>query len=217
MKNFEAIIFDMDGLLLDSERIWLIAFQEACLEFNLGDRTDLFNQCIGTNSEATKNILRNGLGDKVDYVKFWSLCRANYHAETKIKPIPVKDGATDLLKHIKALQLPMAVATSTHTEFAITKLENAGLLEFFNKVIGGEQVSHSKPLPDIYLKATDSLQVMAKNCLALEDSENGVKSALAACLTVVQIPDLVEPSQTFRLNGHIILENLTEVINFKFN
>ena len=217
MNNFEAIIFDMDGLLLDSERIWLIAFQEACQEFNLGDRTDLFIQCIGSNSEATKNILRNGLGDKVDYVKFWSVCRANYHAETKNKPISVKDGAIDLLKYIKALQLPLAVATSTHTEFAIKKLENAGIREYFNEIIGGEQVSNSKPLPDIYLKAANTLQVKAKNCLALEDSENGVKSALAAGLTVIQIPDLVEPSRSFKLNGHIILQNLTEVISFKFN
>ncbi|MCP4075406.1 MAG: HAD family phosphatase [Gammaproteobacteria bacterium] len=217
MNHFEAIIFDMDGLLLDSEIIGLKTFQQTCEEFNLEDKTDLFIQCIGTNSEATKNILSNGLGLEVDFVTFWGICRSKYHAETKTKAIPLKQGVIDLLQHIKSLQLPVAVATSTHTEFALTKLGNAGIVDFFDMVIGGEQVRNSKPKPDIYLKAVEQLNVEPSNCLALEDSENGVKSALAAGLTVIQIPDLVTPSCIIEQNHHIILDSLSEVPDYQFN
>ncbi len=216
MNNFEAIIFDMDGLLLDSERIGLVTFQQTCQQFELGDKTELFIQCIGTNSESTKKILSEGLGHEVDFTEFWSICRARYHAETKTKAIPLKEGVVDLLESITSLQIPIAVATSTHTEFAFQKLENAGIKNYFNTVIGGEQVNNSKPLPDIFLKAVDKLQVDAGKCLALEDSENGVKSALAAGLTVIQIPDLVKPSKSLNPIKHIVLNSLTEVRHFKF-
>ncbi len=216
MNHFDAIIFDMDGLLLDSEIIGLQTFQQTCEEFDLGDRTDLFIQCIGTNSEATKNILSNGLGPEVDFVTFWSIFCSKYHAETKTKAIPLKQGVIDLLQHIQTLRLPVAVATSTHTEFALIKLNNAGIADYFDRVIGGEQVSNSKPLPDIYLKAVEKLNVEPANCLALEDSENGVKSALSAGLIVIQIPDLVKTSHKIQPN-HIILDSLTKVANFNFN
>ena len=217
MNHFDAIIFDMDGLLLDSEIIGLQTFQQTCEEFGLGDRTDLFIQCIGTNSETNKNILSNGLGSEVDFLTFWDICRSKYHAETKTKAIPLKQGVIDLLQHIQTLRLPVAVATSTHTEFALTKLNNAGIVNYFDIVIGGEQVSNSKPLPDIFLKAVEKLNVEPANCLALEDSENGVNSALSAGLTVIQIPDLVKPDRHKNQSNHIILDSLTEVANFNFN
>ncbi len=217
MNNFEAIIFDMDGLLLDSEKIGLIAFQETCQQFELGDKTDLYIQCIGTNSESTKKILSSGLGDEVDFVHFWSICREKYHAETKTKAIPLKEGVKGLLRHLQSLQLPAAIATSTHTEFALLKLNNAGIADFFDIVVGGEQVNKSKPFPDIYLKTVKQMKTNAHKCLALEDSENGVKSALAAGMTVIQIPDLIKPSAPVKTSRHIILNSLKEVQSYKFN
>ncbi len=217
MKNFEAIIFDMDGLLLDSEIMGFNAFKKTCKQFELGNRDDLYFQCIGANSEATKRILSTGLAGAVEFDIFWKICRDSYHQDIATNGTPLKKGAQELLSHIQSLQIPLAVATSTTTDIAKTKLDNAGIINFFTKIIGGDQVSNSKPLPDIYLKAVSELGVNASHCIALEDSENGVISATAAGLSVIQIPDLIAPSETLRKNGHIILDSLNDVINFNFD
>ena len=216
MKTFEAIIFDMDGLLLDSERMAYNAFQQTCRQFELGDRNELYMQCIGTNADATKKILSEGLGDDVEFDHFWKICRATYHEAIATKGIPLKEGVTTLLEHISSLNIPAAIATSTQTDIAQTKLQNSGILDYFRIIIGGEQVRKSKPHPDIYLKAVTELAVNASKSLALDDSENGVKSASSAGLTVIQIPDLVQPSAALKQNGHIILDSLQEVVYFDF-
>ena len=87
----------------------------------------------------------------------------------------------------------------------------------FDTIIGGDQVKKSKPHPDIYLKAAEALEVRTNDCLALEDSENGVRSAVAAGMTVVQIPDLVKPSYDLLKLGHIVLNSMQEVLHFEFD
>jgi len=159
---------------------------------------------------------RASSSDAVNFTIFWKACRARYHEAITTRGIPLKDGVLEFLRYIRSLQLPMAVATSTQTDIAKTKLRDTGILDYFQIVVGGEQVRHSKPHPDIYLKAAAELAVNARNCLALEDSENGVKSASAAGLTVIQIPDLVQPSTALKQNGHIILDSLLDVVYFDF-
>jgi len=93
------------------------------------------------------------------------------------------------------------------------KLKNSGLLEYFQLVIGGEQVKKGKPNPDIYLHVADRLSVNPQYCLALEDSENGVKSAVSANMRVIQIPDMVQPSDELKQLGHTVLPSLYDVIH----
>ena len=110
----------------------------------------------------------------------------------------------------------MAVATSTRTEWAKVKLSDSGILHYFDKIIGGEQVSNSKPDPEIYLRAASELSSEPSKSLALEDSPNGVKSAVAAGLTVIQISDLVQPDENLLKMGHIVLGSLAEVQDYDF-
>jgi beta-phosphoglucomutase-like phosphatase (HAD superfamily) len=110
----------------------------------------------------------------------------------------------------------MAVATSTRTKRATEKLGDAGLLDYFKIVIGGDQVEQGKPDPEIYLKAASALSSAPSRCLALEDSANGVKAAVAAGMTVVQIPDLVPPSDELLQLGHIVLSSLADVPKYDF-
>src|SRR5207253_2615312 len=121
------------------------------------------------------------------------------------------------LDHLDSLQIPVAVATSTKSARAMQKLGDAGIGGRFKAVIGGDQVENSKPHPDIYLKAAAALGVLAEKCLALEDSENGVRSAFSAGMTVIQVPDLVEPSEALRSLGHVILGSLREVPGYEFS
>ncbi len=216
IDKFEGVIFDMDGLLLDTERIALDMFNEALKSFGLEEENELFISLIGTNSKTSTLLLQEGLEGKVDTKEFSKVWTKLYKEKTTYTPIPVKNGVKALLNFLKSIDMDIAVATSTKTDMAIGKLENAGLIENFEIVVGGDMVQHGKPNPEIYLLAASKLGVNPKNSLALEDSENGVKSAYDAGLTVVQIPDLVTPSQSLQKLGHIILPSLDDVIGYAF-
>ncbi len=215
-KRFHAAIFDMDGLLLDTERIALLTFLEACEHFGIGAQTEVFNRCIGTSEALGLAILEAGLEGKVDHREFRRDWESRYVASTTHRPIPLKDGAADLLEHLASLSMPLAVATSTNTPRATQKLRDAGILDRFDAIVGGDQVPRSKPNPDIYLKAAATLGADPGKCLALEDSENGVRAALSSGMTVIQVPDLVDPAPHVREFGHIILRSLREVADHAF-
>jgi HAD superfamily hydrolase (TIGR01509 family) len=198
VKQFAGIIFDMDGLLIDSERVALATFQQACDLLSLGDHSALFLQCIGTNKRRGEEILAAGLADD---------------AHTLNNAISIKAGAVSLLTTIRSHGIPMAVATSTETKRALQKLRCADIEHYFDHVVGGNQVHRSKPEPDIYLRAAELLAISPASALALEDSENGV---LAAGMTVVQVPDLVQPSAAFRAKGQHVIRSLNDVANYDF-
>ena len=216
MKNFSAVIFDMDGLILDTERLAFEAFQTTSSRFGLDDLSELFKQCIGTNDELGKSILKDGLDGVADYKEFGLAWMREYKRITLERPIPLKHGVEELLPYIESIEVPMAVATSTQALRAKEKLEDAGLLDYFKFIIGGDQVERGKPHPEIYLKAASALASAPSKCLALEDSANGVKAAVAAGMTVVQIPDLVPPSDELLLLGHIVLSSLADVPKYDF-
>ena len=217
MQHFRAVIFDMDGLLLDTERIALSSFLETCEHFGIGEHTDVFMKCIGTNTALGKQVLKEGLNGKVDHTEFERVWDTKYSRYTSNGPLPLKDGAIELLEQLAAMKMLLAVATSTSSVRAMQKLRDAGILDKFDTVVGGDQVQHSKPHPAVYLKAAEALRVMPQMCLALEDSENGVRSAVSAGMTVVQIPDLVQPCPNLRVLGHIVLGSLRDVASYPFD
>jgi putative acetyltransferase len=216
MKHFAAVIFDMDGLLLDTERVALVAFEEACRRLDLVLPGEVFVRCLGGNKEASRRILEEALRGVAEVDAFRGAWDEAYLARVAREPVGVKEGAMRLLEHIGSLGVPAAVATSTTTSRARAKLETAGLLPHFTQVVGGDQVTRSKPDPAIYLRAAQVLQVDPGECLALEDSENGVRAAVAAGMCVVQIPDLVPPSPELLRLGHIVLPSLTCVSTYPF-
>jgi HAD superfamily hydrolase (TIGR01509 family) len=214
MRRFEAIIFDMDGLLLDTERIAQSAFLETCRELGVCGQDELFIRCIGTNQARGREVLRAGLQGQADFLRFEQVWEAKYVERISHGPIPVKEGALELLERVLSLRIPAAVATSTRTARAQEKLRKSGILDRFQTVVGGDQVRNSKPAPDIYLRAAEVLSARPEACLALEDSENGVRAAVSAGMTVVQIPDLVQPSPDLLALGHIVLPSLRDVADY---
>ena len=217
MKRFEAIVFDMDGLLLDSERIVLDAFLLVCEHFELGDRTELLKQCIGTNRDYTRARMTEAFGSGVDFNEFQNMWTLKHEEIVGDDAMPLMDGARELLDLIQQLDIPRAVATSTRSALALVWLEKVDLLHYFEFVVGGDQVTNSKPDPEIYLAATQKLGCNPTSCLAFEDSENGVRAALGAGLRVIQVPDLVAPSANVRALGHTILASLRDVPGYHFD
>ncbi|GEM79050.1 hypothetical protein VSU01S_12950 [Vibrio superstes NBRC 103154] len=135
-----------------------------------------------------------------------------YHEVTEHQAIPIKEGVIELLEWLKANQIPMAVATSTDLRLAKVKLQLAGLERYFDNVTCGCEVTHGKPDPEIYVLAASRLNVEPQYCLGFEDSNNGVRAGIVAHLQMIQIPDLVEPTDEIKALGHTILPSLKAVV-----
>ena len=210
MINFQAAIFDMDGLLLDTERVCMGVFEEACGTLALPFYRETYLNIIGRNAAGIREIfLEAYAGDCDAVIAEWRAC---YHEIVENKAIPVKPGVTALLEWLQTEKIPMAVATSTASPVAQKKLELAGLDQYFSAVATGCEVSQGKPSPEIYHLAARRLGVDANNCLAFEDSNNGVRAAVAAEMFTYQIPDLVEPCDDVRALGHRILPSMRYVL-----
>jgi HAD superfamily hydrolase (TIGR01509 family) len=210
--KYKAAIFDMDGLLLDTERIFLDAFINTCTDLNHRFDMSLFISIIGTNSIKTKDILTEGFGRGFNHDRFREVWIRHVESYLSDNSIPLKSGAVNLLEKISSVPLPMAIATSTRYSDAIKSLESTSIINYFRFVVGGDHVTNGKPHPEIYLKVADRLGMSPVECIVFEDSENGVKSAHAAGMCVIQVPDLVTPTEEIKALGHRIYDSLDMVI-----
>jgi HAD superfamily hydrolase (TIGR01509 family) len=212
LKNYQAAIFDMDGLLLDTERLCKNIFQEACEFLSVPFLEDIYLDIIGRNSKGIEQVIRAGYGSDLDYPALHEAWRWRYNAVVKHQAIPIKEGVVELLTWLKGNNIPTAVATSTQQDVAKIKLELAGLDGFFDVLTTGCEVKNGKPDPEIYLLAAQRLDVHPELCLAFEDSNNGVLAAVNANMQTYQVPDLVEPSAAILALGHTVSPSLSAVL-----
>ena len=208
-----ALIFDLDGLLLDTETIARDAFVKACHQVGWY-RTDMdvYIRCIGRHGPEIEEILKDGYGQDFPWEEIGPLCQQLYHEFIDHQPADIKPGALELLKYATKKSLPCGIATSSHAPTADSKLTLSNLAGYFSVIVTGDDVKYSKPNPEPYLLAAERLEANAAQCWALEDSENGVRAAVSAGCTVFQVPDLVEPSRELRQLGHDVVSSLREVL-----
>jgi len=153
----------------------------------------------------------NGYGNDFPFDAIGKVWKKKYLNAVQNKPVPLKTGALLLLQHLKKEGTRRVVVTSTNKELALRKLTNAEIVHFFDFILGRDEVKQGKPNPEIYLTACRELGEEPADCLAIEDSDNGVLAAHNAGLTVIQVPDLVEPSERVRGLRHKILNSLDDV------
>jgi HAD superfamily hydrolase (TIGR01509 family) len=201
----------MDGLLLDSERLALETFAAACRNAGIEPDLGLYLPCIGTTVEATRRILIDGFGPAFPIDEITAEWSRIYMAAVRQGSVPLKPGARELLETVARAGIPAGVATSTARAIALHKLGAAGLSPFIAVVVAGDEVPAGKPHPAPYLEATRRLGREPRRSWAVEDSEHGVRSALAAGLYVIQVPDLVPPTAEVRALGHRIVDSLDGV------
>ena len=207
-----AVLTDMDGLLLDSERLARDAFVQACRDIGLPANLEVYHQCIGSTYAKTEEILSAHYGADFSYEVLDTRWSHLYHARLAESPVPVKDGARELLEFLTAREIPIALVTSTRRGTAVEKLEKTGLHAYFAHLICGGETELGKPSPDPYLAAARGLDMDPRRCWALEDSVNGVRAALSAGCVVYQVPDLVAPTEELRRLGHRIVMSLHDVL-----
>ena len=201
-----AVFFDMDGLLLDSESALLACWREASQVLDLRVDDGVWLSMIGLSDAVCGQLLAESVGD-THAQALQERCQTLYDARVE-QGIPVKSGAFELLALLQAHAVPRAVVTSTWRERARQKLAKAGLLPHVLDVIGGRCVPRVKPAPDPYLLAAERLGVQPARCVVLEDSAAGVRAALAAGMTAIQVPDLSHPDAAIRALGHRIVASL---------
>lgn len=204
-----AVLFDMDGLMLDSERAMLGAWRAAALAESIQADDALWLSMVGVHDRASFAILSERLGEDAA-TRLRAAGDRLYDAQVAAG-LPHKNGLIELLDLLDAHGIAKAVATSTRRKRALAKLEASGLIDRFAVIVTGSDVEHPKPAPDIYLLAARQLGVDPRDCLVLEDSEPGVRAALAAGATPIQVPDLVAPSVELRGFGHRIAGSLVQV------
>lgn len=204
-----AVIFDMDGLLLDTERVCFEGFTQTRRHFELPDSPEVFLSCVGLRADASNQIVQDSLGNHIDLDAFnveWSK-----HITKQLKhEVPVKQGALQLIQILAAKGYPLGVATSTRTQQAREHLKSTGILPHLTCVIGGDLVENGKPHPEVYHRAAERLGTVAEDCVAFEDSETGTRAAVASRAKTVQIPDLIAPSASFANHGQLIGLTLLE-------
>lgn len=205
----EAVIFDMDGLMLDSERVMVDCWSRAAQGMGLQVERRHWLRMVGHGDAACRAILHE-LMAKDTAAELAARCHALYETEMEAG-LPLRPGVVELLDWLRLRGIACGVATSTHRPRAPRKLRTAGLLDYFAAVTCGNDVTRAKPAPDIYLLAAQRLSAAPVDCLVLEDSPAGVRAALAAGMHAVQVPDLVAPDEEVRALGHTIIASLHDV------
>lgn len=209
--TLQAVLFDMDGLLLDTERlardIWYAVAREQGYEL-----TDaIYLPILGTNVAGTKRIIKNAFGETTPVDAMHLEKHRRLEDAIHAGQVPVKPGVVELLDALATRGIRTAVATSTGHALARLKLQATGLLPRFEALAGGDEVAHGKPAPDVYLLAAQRLGVDPARCLALEDSGNGVRAASAAGMPVIMVPDLAPATPELRALAAAVLPDLFAV------
>lgn len=207
----EAVIFDMDGLLLDTEVIYRSAIFAACRHQGREMTPDLHLSLIGTPRELGDRLLTTHFGGDFDLEAYHLSCREEFEGNCA-SGVPRKPGARELLQYLKERSIPIGVATSTAGPIALDRLDRAGVVDFFDVIIGRTDVTNGKPHPETYLKAARNLGAAPGRCIALEDSHNGVRAASAAGMFTIMIPDLLKPTPEIRDLCNWITPSLPDVL-----
>jgi beta-phosphoglucomutase-like phosphatase (HAD superfamily) len=205
-----AVIFDMDGLMLDTEPLYKVAWQAAAAE--LGHPIDdvSYARLVGRPTEDCERELVGQFGPDFPLNKFRVRWPALWQAEVAIHGIPQKPGLLEFLAFLGGQGLPVAVATSSEADYAAFSLRHAGLEGRFSAVVTGDEVARGKPAPDIYLEAARRLRVSPDACVALEDSEAGIVAANRAGMRALLIPDWTRPSEAAVQAAFRVLGSLSE-------
>lgn len=194
MSEIKAIIFDMDGVLLDTETICDRAWELVAKEQNIKNPLEAISLCRGCNKTDSAQILRKCFGSDFDAEFFLQRSSFYSHKIADEEGIPLMPYVKEALDYLSKKYI-IALASSTREAVVRKELSDAGLLNYFKTLTCGDMVVHSKPDPEIYLMACKSIGINPENCVAIEDSPNGVKSACAAGLKTIMVPDKVQPSE----------------------
>lgn len=209
--KLSAVIFDMDGVIFDTERLCLESWKQAGTKYGLTDIDDIFPDCIGSAEFVTRRLFAERYGKDFPYDDFRAAAAVIFRSAAIPNGFPKKAGIEELLAYLKERGAKLGVASSTVTERVITELSEASLDRYFDVITGGDSVSRSKPAPDIFLHCLSLLSVPEDEAIVIEDSHNGVRAAANAGIRCIMVPDLLPPTEETDRLTYMTLPSLIEV------
>ena len=208
------IVFDMDGVLIDSEALILDARKEVADGEKIADIEQTLLQCIGITAPKTEALFFRTYGNDFPYEKYKKMAGNIFQKKIRDTGLPVKTGVYELFAFLKENHYKIGLASSTREEIVRKEMESIGLIDYFHVIVCGDMVSHSKPHPEIYLKSCELLGVQPSACYAVEDSPNGIRSCHRAGMKPLMVPDLIKPDEEIKGLLYQEFETLLDVRDF---
>ena len=210
----DAVVFDMDGILFDSERMVVECWKEIADRHGMQNVDKVCRSCTGLNEAAGRAKFLEYYGETLPYAEYRKEMSALFHERYDGGRLPLKKGVHELMKFLKQGGARIALASSTRRSVVLQELTDAGLIQYFDAVICGDMIERSKPAPDIFLEACRQLQAVPASAYGIEDSYNGIRALHAAGMHPIMVPDLLEPDTEMRQLAEVILPSLNEVISY---
>ena len=211
-RRFKAAIFDMDGLILDSERTVLSIWEQIGEKYGFSNIREYGISVIGKNKKATIDEFARVYGEPGD--RYERELREIYNGLAAEGKVPLKPHTIELLSSMKNAGMKIAIASSSTREEVTSQMEMLGALPYFDTCVCGDQVTKSKPDPEIFLLACDALGIKPEEGVGLEDSFNGVRSCKASGLYTIMVPDIIQPDDEMKDLADVILPSLKDVQDF---
>jgi HAD superfamily hydrolase (TIGR01509 family) len=210
---FDAVLFDMDGLLLDSERVLMRAWTKVATAEGIVIPPEIYISVVGRAAQDSHRLFVEMFGGDETYARLRARVATDLARQREGPVFPLKSGVIELLQRLRAQGVPCAVASSSSADEIRHRLEAVGVLHHFDAIAGGNEVLRGKPDPAVYALAASRLGVPATACIAFEDSENGARAALAAGATLVVVPDLRRPAEDVLERCLHVLESLQDAVD----
>lgn len=207
----KAVIFDMDGLMINSEEVTFESYQEVLKPMGQSMRREFYISFIGMTDASITGQMANEYGEDFPYPEVLKKVHQLMHDRFEKEGVPLKKGLVELLKDLKAHGIKTIVATSSTRNRVNEILTQANLTQYFDDSICGDEVEHGKPDPEVFLKACKKLHVSPNEAIVLEDSEAGIQAADHAHIPVICVPDMKYPQDTYANMTYKICHDLLEV------
>lgn len=207
----KAVIFDMDGVIFDSEQLILDCWEQVAEKYHFSGIREVCIDCIGTNSVKTKEIVCAYYGESFPYEEYRKEVSGLFREYIQTKGLPVKNGVRELLEYLQDRRIPIGLASSTRLAVVEEELKQAGLYDYFQVVMGGDQLKRSKPEPDIYLMTCEKMGILPECAYAIEDSYNGIRSAYRAGMMPIMVPDILQADDEMKEKSIAVLQDLFQV------
>ncbi len=217
MKDFDAVVFDKDGVIFDSERCGLVCWLEVGEKYGMEDIEKTFLACTGTNAEKNKQILKETYGESFPCEEFINEVFGSFEERYDGGRLPMKPGVFEILEFLRENGKKIALASSAGRNSVEKELKNAGIYGYFDAVISGDMVRKSKPEPDIFILACERIDVKPERAYAIEDSYNGIKAAYTGGLKPIMVPDMLPANEEMRGLAEAVIKDLTEVTDYLRN
>lgn len=210
--KIKCMIFDMDGLMFDTEKIGYKALEEVASTYGYKLEKSIFSKICGGSTESSFKILRDHFGADYPAEKIREKAVFNRKKYIKEGGLPIKKGLKELLLFLKEQNIHVAVASSTHYDLVLEYLKISEVLQYVDYIVGGNQVVKTKPNPEIFLKPLEYFNINADEAIVLEDSRNGILAAVNAGIPVICVPDLVVHNEEINKLTFKVVDSLVDVI-----